>query len=87
MEERPELFPFLLQHAGDAEGRHGSGALDSDVVVGHDGKIRLAELQLAREMALGVRDHVHRVPTHLLKPLRLRLRREAWAWMTTVVPP
>jgi hypothetical protein len=70
---------FSLRTRATAKEETRSRSLDAYVIVGNDGDICVAELELARKVTLGVCDHVHGVPTHLLKPAGLGQRREAWS--------
>src|ERR1041385_4004684 len=57
--------------------RTGVRPMHTDVVIGDHRDVRVAELELPREIALGVRGHVDHVPTCILEPLRLGAGREA----------
>src|SRR5690349_17451125 len=57
-EELAEALIVLLEDADNGLGRDGLLALHADVVVGDRRDVRVAELELAGEMALGVGGHV-----------------------------
>src|SRR2546423_11336968 len=77
-EELAEPRVVLLEDADDGLGRDGLLALHADVMVGDRRHVRVAELELAREVALGVGGHVDHLAERRV-PARLGAGREAWA--------
>src|SRR5918994_3166628 len=78
-EQLSEPLVVLVEHPYDLLVRHRGRPLNPDVVVRHHRDVRVAELELTREEALGIGGHIYHVPAHLLEPLRLRARRETRA--------
>src|SRR5829696_8458392 len=76
-QELAQPLVVALQHLDHVRRGHGLLAGGADVVVRDHCDRRVTELQLAREVALGVGGHVDRVPPCGLEPQRLRARREA----------
>src|SRR6266550_5642699 len=78
-QQLPQPLVVLLEDLDHGLVAHRVGPLDADVVVGDHRDVRVAELQLPGEVALGVGGHVDHVPAGVLEPARLGAGREARA--------
>src|SRR6266511_326040 len=73
-EQLAKLFVVPVEDLDHLVVRDGRGPRHADIVVGDHRDVRVAELELPREVALGIRGHVDDVPAGVLEPLRLGAR-------------